>query len=77
LYLAKKGFATIDAFDISENAINKLVRLASRADININAWVDNLCDFRFEKVYDLIFSFGTLHFVKKENWNKFIKDPLS
>ncbi len=72
LYLAKQGFSNIDAFDISENAINKLERLARRADINLNAWVDNLCDFCFEKTYDLIFSFGTLHFVNKDNWHKFI-----
>lgn len=74
LYLAKKGFTAVDAFDISENAINKLLRLARQADVNINAWVDNLCDFRFEKEYKLVISFGTLHFVKKENWRKFIKD---
>lgn len=74
LYLAKQGFSNIDAFDISENAINKLERLARKADINLNAWVDNLCDFSFKKTYDLIFSFGTLHFVNKDNWHKFIFD---
>lgn len=72
LYLAKQGFSNIDAFDLSENAINKLERLARKNNININAWVDDLCNFRFKKAYDLIFSFGTLHFVNKANWHKFI-----
>lgn len=72
LYLAKQGFSNIDAFDLSENAINKLKRLSSNGDININAWVDDLCNFCFTKTYDLIFSFGTLHFVSKDNWHKFI-----
>jgi cyclopropane fatty-acyl-phospholipid synthase-like methyltransferase len=72
LYLAKKDFLNIDAFDISENAINKLKRLADKRVLNINSWVDNLCEFKFTKTYDLIMSFGTLHFVEKDNWKKFI-----
>lgn len=72
LYLAKRGFIHIDAFDLSQNAINKLQILAHKEDININAWVDDLCFFDFKKTYDLIYSFGTLHFVNKDNWHKFI-----
>ncbi|OGO90092.1 MAG: hypothetical protein A2Y17_01120 [Clostridiales bacterium GWF2_38_85] len=72
LYLAKEGFLNIDAFDISENAINKLKRLSQKNEVNINASVNDLCSFRFEKKYDLIISFGTLHFVKKDSWYKFI-----
>ena len=72
LYLAKQGFTNIDAFDLSENAINKLERLARKGDININAWVDDVCKFNFKKAYDLIISFGTLHFVSKDNWHNFV-----
>jgi 2-polyprenyl-3-methyl-5-hydroxy-6-metoxy-1,4-benzoquinol methylase len=36
LYLAKQGFSNIDAFDLSENAINKLERLARKDDINMH-----------------------------------------
>jgi tellurite methyltransferase len=74
LYLAKHGFSNIDAFDLSKNAINKLERLAHKEDININAWVDDVCSFCFKKTYDLIISFGTLHFVNKDNWHRFILD---
>lgn len=70
LYFASKGFTNVEAFDLSENAINKLLKLKSN--LEINAWVGDLRNFRFEKMYDLIFSFGTLHFVSKDNWYKFI-----
>jgi len=49
LYLAKQGFSNIDAFDLSDNAIKKLKRLARKDDININAWVDDLCTLIFKK----------------------------
>ena len=72
LYLAKKGYQNINAFDLSENAIAKLKRLAAKDNLNINAWADNLCEFSFHKQYRLIMSFGTLHFVPREDWHKFI-----
>lgn len=74
LYLANQGFKNIDAFDLSENAIGKLKRLAYKNQLNINPWVGDLCGFCFSKTYDLIISFGTLHFVSKDNWYKFIFD---
>ena len=49
LYFAKQGFSNIDAFDLSDNAIKKLKRLACKDDIHINAWVDDLCNFSFQK----------------------------
>lgn len=72
LYLAKKGYQNIEAFDLSKNAIAKLKRFAAKDNLNINAWVDNLCEVSFHKQYRLIMSFGTLHFVPKEDWHKFI-----
>lgn len=72
LYLAKQGYQNIDAFDLSENAIAKLNRFTEKDHVKINAWVDNLCEFSFNKQYKLIMSFGTLHFVSKEDWHKFI-----
>ena len=71
LYLAKQGFRNIDAFDLSVNAIEKLRRLAVAHSLEINAWTDNLCSFSFEKEYSLIMSFGTLHFVSKNDWHNF------
>lgn len=70
LHLARLGYSPVDAFDLSENAIAKLNRLAEKQQIKINAWVQDLRKFSFTKPYDLIISFGTLHFVEKEEWKK-------
>ena len=72
LYLSKQGFLNVDAFDLSENAIAKLYRIADKNKLNINAWVQDLRKFKFEKTYDLIVSFGTLHFVEKQDWKTFL-----
>ena len=72
LYLAKQGFLNIDAFDLSKNAIDKLRRLAYKDNLNINSWVGDLCRFSFTKTYDLVLSFGALHFVEKKYWKDFI-----
>ena len=65
LYLAGKGFANAEAFDLSENAVKKLHRMAEKRGLSINAWAQDLRQFNFEKQYDLMLSFGTLHFVEK------------
>lgn len=65
LYLASLGYANVEAFDLSENAIEKLHRLAASENLHISAWPQDLTQFMFNKNYDLVMSFGTLHFVEK------------
>ena len=72
LYLASLGYENIDAFDLSDKAIAKLDRIASSKGVRINSWVQDLTRFEFSKQYDLILSFGTLHFVPRESWRSFI-----
>jgi len=72
LYLAGLGYNKVEAFDLSENAIAKLNRLAASKDLRVNAWTQDLTQFMFSKPYDLVMSFGTLHFVEKECWKNFI-----
>ena len=72
IYLASKGFSKIDAFDLSENGIAKLSRIASKSSLQINAWVQDLREFQFKKQYDLIISFGTLFFVEKQDWKSLL-----
>lgn len=72
IYLASRGFSNINAFDLSENGIEKLSRTASKNGLLINAWVQDLRKFSFEKQYDLIISFGTLHFVEKKDWKSLL-----
>ena len=72
LYLSSRGFGNIDAFDLSEYAIDKLNRTAKKNAWAINAWAQDLRCFHFDKIYDLILSFGTLHFVEKPYWKAFL-----
>lgn len=74
LYLAKNGFHNIDAFDISEAGISKLKRLCIQNGVDINAFVSDLREYRFNKKYDLIMSFAALCFVEKNTWKHFILD---
>ena len=74
LYLAKQGFHSIDAFDISEVGIAKLKRLCEVNGVSINAFVRDLADYTFDKKYDLIMSFATLCFLEKSVWRQFIAD---
>lgn len=72
LYLAKEGYCNIDAFDLSEHGIAKVKQRCQDADIMLNAFVADLTTYQFEKQYDMIMSFGTLHFVHKDDWKNFI-----
>ena len=74
LYLAKQGYCNIDAFDISENGISKLKKLCELSSVDINAFVQDLSTYTFDKRYDLIMSFATLCFVKKSTWKQFINE---
>lgn len=74
LYLAKRGFVNIDAFDISKAGIAKLKRLCEVNGVSVNAMVRDMADYAFDKKYDLIMSFATLCFVEKNIWRRFISD---
>lgn len=72
VYLARQGFENIDAFDLSEAAIEKLKRISDKEKLRINAQVKSLQKFNFEKQYDLVLSFGVYHFVPEQEWKSFI-----
>ena len=71
-YLAKQGYCNVDAFDISENGIAKLQQRCKKENIRLNAFTADLITYRFEKNYDMVMSFGTLHFVSKTDWKAMI-----
>lgn len=72
LYLSQQGYINVDAFDLSENGIAKLKKICNKSGTQLNAFVADLTTFDFETTYDLIMSFGTLHFVSKDDWKRFI-----
>lgn len=72
IFLAENGFKDVDAFDLSQEGIDKLLRIAYLKKVKVNAWVQDLTEYSFKKNYDLIISYGTLHFVSKDEWKRFI-----
>lgn len=72
LFLAEKGFR-VHAFDISEFTIQKVERLLLEHKLRLTTQVVDLRSFVFDKSYDVIISYGTLHFVEKNDWKAFIE----
>ncbi len=68
----KAGLRNVDAFDISEHGIAKLQQKCKQENIRLRAFTADLISYQFEKKYDMVMSFGTLHFVKKEDWKALI-----
>ena len=71
IYLAKQGHH-VDAFDLSEYGIAKLKHRCELADTQVNAFVADLTAYQFKQHYDMVICFGTLHFVEKNEWRRFI-----
>ncbi len=71
-YLARQGCCNVDAFDISEHGIAKLQQKCKQENVRLRAFTADLITYQFEKKYDMVMSFGTLHFVKKEDWKALI-----
>ncbi|MBN1643661.1 MAG: methyltransferase domain-containing protein [Dehalococcoidales bacterium] len=73
LYLAKLSFET-SAVDISEAGIQKLKIMAKESNLNIDARVDDMRAYKFDKYFDLIVCTGCLHLIKREEWQKVLLD---
>ena len=65
LYLAGLGFQ-VDAFDISQAAVDKVNYLKECHQLNINTFVCDTLGFTFKHKYDLIILHGLLQFIEKE-----------
>lgn len=72
VYFARHGYCNVDAFDISEHGIAKLKQKCQKENIQLNAFTADLITYQFEKQYDMVMSFGTLHFVQKMDWKSLI-----
>ncbi len=70
-FLAARGFQ-VDAFDVSEAGIDKLVRMAAADGVHVNAWVEDLNIFEFSRSYDVIISHGVLHLLERHAWARVI-----
>lgn len=73
IYLVGLGH-DVDAFDVSEAGIAKLKKIAEEKGVKVNAWVQDLTSYIFDKTYDIIICHGVLHLVEKHEWQRIIKD---
>ncbi len=73
IYLTKQGYH-VDAFDLSEHGIAKVNDRCEVSGVKLNAFIAELTEYEFEQNYDVIISFGTLHFVRKSEWKRFINE---
>ena len=71
LFMAKLG-NTVDAFDISQNGINKAKEISKSFGIDVNFFCCDLGSFSFDKQYDIILSHGVLHLPYRNVRNEFI-----
>jgi len=55
LFFARNGYV-VDAFDISQAGVDKLLRYASDLGISINAFKADVTDFRLSEAFDIHFS---------------------
>lgn len=71
IFMAKLG-NKVDAFDISENGIEKAKKISRQMGVQINFFCCDLEKFLFEKEYDVILSHGVLHLPYKDVRDGFI-----
>lgn len=76
LFLAEKGF-DVTAVDISEAAIDKLERLANEKDLPVTTIIQDMQDYVFKNMHDLIVAHGCLHLIERERWAYLIKQMKS
>jgi tellurite methyltransferase len=69
VFFARCGYS-VTAFDISDAGIEKTKRLADKANVYVDVFKANIMDFKLEQSYDIIFSSGTLHYIKHELKNE-------
>lgn len=65
VFFARCGY-DVTAFDISEAGLEKTKRLADKARVNVKTFRANICDYRLEEKYDILYSSGVLHYIKPE-----------
>ncbi len=55
LFFARNGYV-VDAFDISQEGVEKTKHLAENIEVNINIFKASVTDFRLTESYDILFS---------------------
>ncbi|MCL1824194.1 MAG: methyltransferase domain-containing protein [Oscillospiraceae bacterium] len=65
VFFARCGY-DVSAFDISDAGIEKTKRLADKAGVHVNAFKADICDYRLDSKYDILYSNGSFHCIKPD-----------
>ncbi|MCM1578317.1 MAG: class I SAM-dependent methyltransferase, partial [Ruminococcus sp.] len=65
VFFARNGYE-VSAFDISQTGIDKAKRLAEAHGVNVSFFQADICDFRLDSWFDVIFSSGVFHFIPEK-----------
>lgn len=78
LYLVEHGFTDVHAFDLSPNAIDKVGRICRARGLTLDAFTADLTAYPWkdEEQFDLILSYGTLHFAPRDGWRRFLAQAM-
>ena len=64
VFFARNGYH-VTAFDLSPAGVEKTRRMASEAGVTIEVFQADLHEFRLAEPFDILFSTGTLHYIRK------------
>jgi len=65
VFFARCGY-DVSAFDISGAGVEKVKRLAEKANVNVNVFKADIWDYRLDCGYDILYSSGVLQYIKPE-----------
>lgn len=66
VYMAQKGY-DVTAFDLTESGIRKTLRLAEKRGVKVRAFTADINDFLLDEHFDIIYSTGTVQYLREEN----------
>ena len=73
VFFARCGYE-VSAFDLSDAGIEKTRQLAEKARVHVKVFKADICDYRLDCHYDIIFSNSAFHFIKPELRDEIIGD---
>ena len=65
VFFARCGY-DVTAFDVSEAGLEKTKRLADSARVTVRTLRADMCDYRLNEKYDVLFSSGALHYIEPD-----------
>lgn len=70
VFLARCGY-DVSAFDISDAGLEKTKRLADDARVHVNVFKADVCDYRLDSKYDILYSCSVFHYISQNCVTKY------